>query len=857
MARGLALNSAARIYFSRDYEGLHDLPESIQQAWRKHWDGDFVGALDAYKNLQDVKDKALLALAQADCTWLEVKQGHAFREKSSHGAVVTRDARVILEIARYMWAFWVDHRIAWRSLFKLLLLSPFVKCRGMFLWVAFNIGHMLAIRGNRWIGAAIAIPTYKLTVALLKTRLSPDAYLADTILACCPYTYFVSGRLGQGLAKSLKLGERCLSNDGFYLSLFYVTAIYAYGFGGDVTQTEVYAARLRQVQQKGNLLRYVPVARIMTLLPFALRGYSFLVSDEFERLYRSHDRHKSDPLINSQFYRAASVIALFLRQRNIAIEATEMAIAERKKTRSFQSWATFDRRLQDLATREKPFNPSSDRLLFLPTLEQQPINLGSLLVRLMQVLQRSVGKPQTETIDAVAHALCGHLGLSDFTLSTSIPSFGSDEQFIKIFDYFVSFPGLEVNRKRYVKQELSALAPIILLITETHRLYAKEEEFERASALADLSLHVAHDVRAPMAAFEAATKDLSGIQEGRRILLRNALARMRDITQGLLAKGREYNAVAKKTQDDVSQVSDVLAVATSLHISLVVDAIVSEKRLQYRELYDVQILAQIGMTAYGLFSVASRVEIGRALSNLIDNAVEAVDGNGNVEVLVHNETEFVLIEIKDNGSGIPEDIQPLLMKVGASFGKAEGNGLGLLHAKEFAESCGGNLTINSTEGAGTIVALRLPKSTPPKWFVDTLQIKDHERIVVLDDDPLIHQIWDDRFDQTDMLSERPIIHHFSKVDQLRDWKTFGEVPIEHTIFLVDYELYGSECSGLEAIQELHIESRAIVVTSRFDDLDVVNSCSNAGVRIIPKSMAGLVPISFGYAVPIRDEGATQ
>ena len=66
------------------------------------------------------------------------------------------------------------------------------------------------------------------------------------------------------------------------------------------------------------------------------------------------------------------------------------------------------------------------------------------------------------------------------------------------------------------------------------------------------------------------------------------------------------------------------------------------------------------------------------------------------------------IIVSDNGKGIAGENLSKAGQRGFSFGKANGNGLGLSHARSFVEAAGGKLTIQSRVGLGTMVTLSLP-----------------------------------------------------------------------------------------------------------------------------------------------------
>ncbi|MCX4964426.1 HAMP domain-containing histidine kinase [Streptomyces sp. NBC_00654] len=100
------------------------------------------------------------------------------------------------------------------------------------------------------------------------------------------------------------------------------------------------------------------------------------------------------------------------------------------------------------------------------------------------------------------------------------------------------------------------------------------------------------------------------------------------------------------------------------------------------------------------------------LANLIGNALK--HGGSPVRVSVRTEGEELVIEVRDHGPGIPEDVLPHVFdrfyKASASRPRSEGSGLGLSIAMENAHVHGGDITAaNSPDGDGAVFVLRLPR----------------------------------------------------------------------------------------------------------------------------------------------------
>ncbi|GGF18519.1 sensor histidine kinase [Echinicola rosea] len=100
---------------------------------------------------------------------------------------------------------------------------------------------------------------------------------------------------------------------------------------------------------------------------------------------------------------------------------------------------------------------------------------------------------------------------------------------------------------------------------------------------------------------------------------------------------------------------------------------------------------------------------GRVISNLIINGIQSVpeDKAATVTVTLTTEKEWARLEVKDNGTGIPEDLREKIFIPNFST-KSEGSGLGLAIAKRGVETAGGNIWFETSMGEGTSFFLTFP-----------------------------------------------------------------------------------------------------------------------------------------------------
>ena len=109
-----------------------------------------------------------------------------------------------------------------------------------------------------------------------------------------------------------------------------------------------------------------------------------------------------------------------------------------------------------------------------------------------------------------------------------------------------------------------------------------------------------------------------------------------------------------------------------------------------------------GIEAYGS-------ELNQVWLNLLDNAIDATGGNGRIRIRTATDGDGVLVEIADNGPGIPEDIQRRVFEpFFTTKDPGRGTGLGLDIARRIVvERHGGDLSLESVPG-DTRFVVRLP-----------------------------------------------------------------------------------------------------------------------------------------------------
>ncbi|MBT2441330.1 HAMP domain-containing histidine kinase [Streptomyces sp. ISL-36] len=220
---------------------------------------------------------------------------------------------------------------------------------------------------------------------------------------------------------------------------------------------------------------------------------------------------------------------------------------------------------------------------------------------------------------------------------------------------------------------------------------AREESSRRF--VADMS----HELRTPLTALTAVTEVLEDEQDSLDPMIAPAVAlvvsetrRLNDLVENLMEVTRFDAGTARLVLDDVDVADQVTA---CIDARAWLDA--------------VELDAERGIMA--------RLDPRRLdviLANLIGNALK--HGGSPVRVAIRTEGQELVIEVRDHGPGIPEEVLPHVFdrfyKASASRPRSEGSGLGLSIAMENALIHGGSITAaNSPDGDGAVFVLRLPQ----------------------------------------------------------------------------------------------------------------------------------------------------
>lgn len=248
--------------------------------------------------------------------------------------------------------------------------------------------------------------------------------------------------------------------------------------------------------------------------------------------------------------------------------------------------------------------------------------------------------------------------------------------------------GVPVMTKDGHVESLVTFARDVTKAKQTEELMLKSEKL---SVLGELAAGVAHEIRNPLTSLKGFTKLLSDADDVIRLeylrIMESELNRINDIVGELML-------VAKPQ-------------AVSFEHTNIQELIYSVVRLLETQaiMKNIQIWVNISDNIPLVYGVENQLK--QLFINLLKNAIESMDKDGEIHIKIGIRNDSVLLELKDQGCGIPAE---RLKTLGEPFytTKEKGTGLGLMVCFKIIEEHGGAIQFSSVENEGTKVEIELP-----------------------------------------------------------------------------------------------------------------------------------------------------
>jgi two-component system sensor histidine kinase BaeS len=216
-----------------------------------------------------------------------------------------------------------------------------------------------------------------------------------------------------------------------------------------------------------------------------------------------------------------------------------------------------------------------------------------------------------------------------------------------------------------------------------------------------LAADVAHELRTPLAALQA------GLEELRDGYAAPEPARLAALHDQTLRLGRVVGDLAELSDAESARLS---LNTTDLELADLVRRAVTDRGAELRAA-GLTVHTRIGTEPLPVRADADRIH--QALGNLLSNSARYCHPGATVTVTTSTAGDAILVEVADDGPGIPADELPhvfdRLWRGSAARDHSGGSGIGLAVVKELITAHGGSVTALSEPAEGTRIVIRLPR----------------------------------------------------------------------------------------------------------------------------------------------------
>lgn len=237
------------------------------------------------------------------------------------------------------------------------------------------------------------------------------------------------------------------------------------------------------------------------------------------------------------------------------------------------------------------------------------------------------------------------------------------------------------------------------MIKELEISTEKLKQSEREGAWREMAKQVAHEIKNPLTPMKLSIQYLQHAQksdpERARAMISRVSQTLIEQIDGLAHIATSFSNFAKMPKAELKEVD--------------IKAIVQSTYNLFTEGQPSEIAIHLNVPPQKTPVIADPKQLTRIFNNLIKNAQQAipetVEGKIDIELTINDKE--VVVAVKDNGSGIPPDIESKVFQPNFTT-KSSGMGLGLAMCKNMIEAMNGNIYFETEVGKGTTFYVSLP-----------------------------------------------------------------------------------------------------------------------------------------------------
>src|SRR6266508_1573657 len=266
------------------------------------------------------------------------------------------------------------------------------------------------------------------------------------------------------------------------------------------------------------------------------------------------------------------------------------------------------------------------------------------------------------------------------------------------------------SRMSPVRDDSGKIVAYLLMVREITETVAHEREVNRrqqAARFGELAASLAHEIKNPLAGIQGAVDIL--------IQRRSPNDPERKLLEGVRGEVGRIDAIIRSMLDR-AQPGTFNFQPASVNAAVNRAVTLAGHQAKAASMRGRQIKIEFVADPSPVVMNIDAAQIEDAVHGLLTNAIEAIDGNGTVIVRLSEGARDnaagreVVIEVKDNGRGIPEED---LLRIFSPFFSTNPNGagLGLPAVRRIARAHGGRVEAVSTPGRGSTFTIRLPRES--------------------------------------------------------------------------------------------------------------------------------------------------
>jgi len=241
--------------------------------------------------------------------------------------------------------------------------------------------------------------------------------------------------------------------------------------------------------------------------------------------------------------------------------------------------------------------------------------------------------------------------------------------------------------KRLSKMQKQLLKQNETLLTEVENKTAELVKSERLATIGTMASRIAHDLKQPLTIMQTYADMLTP-----------------EIISKLDYKDKEkWFRIQNSILDMTRIIEDVLDFARTTEIKKKKSSFLRILKLAINHVKSSYGII-INLPENDVFVICDARKMEAVMSNMLNNAVHALDGQGEIDVTVSTDSNFVTIQVRDSGPGIPkENLEKIFEPMFTT--KKTGTGLGLVICKSIVEQHGGSISVSNKP---TTFTMKLP-----------------------------------------------------------------------------------------------------------------------------------------------------